>query len=165
MKYTCEQCRDPFNAPPCQKARFCSRKCYDKSREGLFVCDNCFKSFTYYKSHKKGKKVFCSRECQSIFMVGKENQNWKGGFSSLGGYVVVRKNKHYIREHRDKMEEYLGRKLLKSEIVHHINGIKTDNRIENLIITTRADHARLHKENSAFQTGHKPFPRPKYNGK
>lgn len=44
------------------------------------------------------------------------------------------------------MEQYIGRKLTKDEIVHHINGIKNDNRIENLQIMTRTEHIYLHKK-------------------
>lgn len=71
--------------------------------------------------------------------VGPENPGWKGGKTkNVLGYVVINGTKtggkypNRKLEHRAVMEKVLGRPLLPSEKVHHRNGIRNDNRPENL---------------------------------
>lgn len=77
---------------------------------------------------------------------------WKGGRIKRHGYILVKVSQHpyanyggYVREQRLVMEKYLGRHLYPGEIVHHINGVKDDNRLDNLrLFNNMSEHFSHH---------------------
>jgi len=115
-------------------------------------CDICGKLF-YRKAHwaERTKHQFCSQPCTRLYksqeVTGDGNGRWIGGKQERwDGYFYIydieSKNVNkYTMEHRLVMEHFLGRKLKDTEIVHHKNRNRQDNKIENLqLFETQRDH-------------------------
>lgn len=122
-------------------------------------CPICNKSYSKTANEfLKTKNPTCSRKCagksRSIHYIGKNNPHWKGGRPELykGRFMVYAPghpgaklcNGTYILEYRLIAEKKVGRPLKDDEIVHHVNGDVTDNRLSNLEIMTQSEHCTKH---------------------
>lgn len=125
-----------------KEVKYCSHECAGIAiRTGTIIqCKQCGKEF--YTTRNE----FCSHECANEY----RSANAAKKVYEENGYKV-----HHIRgynkrgnakEHRLIMEAHLNRKLGPDEVVHHINGDKLDNRLENLKVMTRSEHSRFHRE-------------------
>lgn len=112
-------------------------------REGIKLKDN--------KASMQTDRVRAKRSKNAT---GASNSQWNGGRrKTADGYIEIYSPDHpnksvrnTVYEHRLVMEEHLGRYLLPTEVVHHINEIKDDNRIDNLMLfASESEHQAHHR--------------------
>jgi hypothetical protein len=122
------------------------------------------KSLRWGKKHtaESRAKISQTRMERGVAQKGPNHSQWKGGRFLANHYFYVmigmlpedqqkiaremRPKHNYILEHRLIMAMTLGRPLKPREVVHHKNGVKTDNRPENLALMAWDEHSRKHRQ-------------------
>lgn len=154
----CEICGTPVYANASQRAkgqgRFCSLACFNvaQSKDTIVKpCAVCGKELRLKPSQAHIK--YCSKDCEAAARTKRPLErmhNGKPARKDDKGYVMVYEPSHpntafkgWQYEHRLVAEQALGRSLRSDEHVHHINGVKDDNRIENLQVMDGNEHAVL----------------------
>ncbi len=137
LKKECETCSVFFETKS-ELKKYCSNKCKSSFRrkngrdDEISLCGICGKEFY---ANKYATTLTCSTICTKIHKKGSLEE----GYIETQGYRVISRPSHANARHKGKifehvfvMSEYLGRPIRKGENVHHKNGIRNDNRIENL---------------------------------
>ena len=159
--FICQTCKKEFEIRNCYLKRgygnkYCSYECYRALSRIERTCLNCGKKFTAKRSEveKKSGGKFCKRECYDKWRLDNKIKR----FVDQQGYIRILRPKHprankegYIYEQVEVCEKIINRHLNKSELPHHCNFKRNDNRPENLyLFPSKSEHSSYHRN---FENG------------
>lgn len=127
MLRSCAHCDTEFspNDRFGQPQTYCTRRCKEAH------CDNTFLALRRYE------QKYCGRSCRTKAQQAHRTLPLGTRRTHPDGYVMVKTEDGWVGEHRLVMGQEIGRPLRPGEFVHHRNGVRHDNRIENLELWIR----------------------------
>lgn len=130
----CPQCGELFTRTSVTQT-LCSDKCRTEARKIVRTSTCAFCGGAFVRPHGKNP-TFCSHSCsmksRNIIGIGKARPVGSTRLAGAGYLSEKDVDGKWIIQHRLVMQRSLGRALGKTEYVHHINGNRKDNRLENL---------------------------------
>lgn len=149
MEKQCERCGNTFYKQKWESKkywgikRFCCIRC-----SGTLLVKGHKQTENWYKSQMLKIGVKKSDDFKMKMRLARKNgvERAHGGYLyELDYYSPSANKKGQVLQHRLVVERFIGRQLKKTEIVHHINGNRKDNRIENLMVMSQSEHMKLHR--------------------
>ena len=147
--YVCKECSHEFT-PYVRRQIYCSPKCSRAGRsKGSAKRAADYRDRHTHPCDKCGKPIIrhTSLYCVSCCRTGELSKVWKGGRLERNGYIILLHPSHhgankrgYVREHLVIWEQANGKDLPTGWVIHHLNGIKSDNRPSNLVALSTKKH-------------------------
>ena len=143
-RHPCIDCGKPCNFDS-ERCRSCGSRHWQSLRKKFFYCFDCGK--IVYQGSKRCRSCFLKLLAKEGRPKGKDSSTWKGGRHKAKGYIYIYAREHphcnsnnRIAEHILIWEQAHNQYLPDGWVVHHINGIRDDNRLENLYAMPKKNH-------------------------